>query len=129
MELGATSCTKKIIVLSVILLYCCIFPALYFIGPSLSWFTKGDISYAAIMYYLVFNTLLLIGLGYCIVGRVSYPYSASIFRNDHKRSTSQRFGAEYVKCSMRLARVIEDMLETQSSENTSAILLAPMEGQ
>ena len=71
-----------------IALYCAIFPALYFIGPELKWFSKTEISYAAIMYYAVFNTLMLVGIGYCIVGCVTYPYSNDFFSNSHKRQTS-----------------------------------------
>ena len=116
-------------VFTVVVLYCAIFPALYFVGPELSWFTKGEISYAAVMYYVVFNTLLIVGLGYCIVGCVAYPFSASFFRNSHKRSTNQRFGTEFVKCTERVSRVLQDMIQMQSSENTSAILSAPLEDE
>ena len=69
----------RFLIVSGILIYCAIFPALYFVGPQLKWFSKTEISYAAIMYYLVFNTLILIGLGYCIVGCVAYPYSNRFF--------------------------------------------------
>ena len=75
----------RFVIFSLILLYCAIFPALYFIGPEVKWFTKAEISYAAIMYYLVFNTLFLIGIGYCLVGCVTYPYSNDYFNKNHKR--------------------------------------------
>jgi len=93
----------------------------------MKWFSKADISYAAIMYYLVFNTLILVGLGYCAVGCVTYPYSNSFFNKTHKRQTNQRFGNEFIKCTERLCRVIQDMSETQGTMNTSAILTAPMD--
>ena len=89
-----------------ILLYCAIWPALYYVGPEFKWYSKADISYAAIMYYLVFNTLFLIGIGYCIVGSVTYPYSNSGFSNSHRRQTNQRFGQEFIKCTERICRVV-----------------------
>ena len=95
----------------VIVLYCSIFPVLYFVGPELKWFNKTEISYAAIMYYLVFNTLLLMLAGYCIVGSVAYPYSNAYFSKDHKRQTSVRFGQEFIKCVERVCTVIQDMIE------------------
>jgi hypothetical protein len=117
----------RFLIFASILAYCAIFPALYYVGPQMDWFEKGTISYAAIMYYLVFNTLMLIGLGYCIVGYVTYPYSNSYFNKNHKRQTNQRFGSEFIKCTERICRVVQDMSEQQSSQNTSAILLSPME--
>ena len=72
----------RLVISTVILLYCAIFPALYFLGPTyIPWLSKTEISYAAIMYYAVFNTLFLIGIGYCAVGCVAYPYSNSYFNN------------------------------------------------
>ena len=71
--------TYRFLIFGGILVYCAIFPALYFAGPELGWWKKTTISYAAIMYYLVFNTVLLISLGYLLVGDISYPYSNSYF--------------------------------------------------
>lgn len=79
------------------------------------------------MYYLVFNTLMLIGVGYCIVGIVTYPYSNDIFSKNHKRQTNQRFGSEFIKCTERVCCVIQDMIDQQGTQNTSALLLAPMD--
>ena len=118
----------RFLIFSGILLYCAIWPALYFVGPQFKWYNKADISYAAIMYYLVFNTLFLIGIGYCIVGSVTYPYSNGSFSNNHRRTTNQRFGSEFVKCTERICRVLQDMIETQGTQNTSAILTAEMNG-
>ena len=109
-----------------ILLYCAIWPALYFVGPSYHWFTKAEITYGAIMYYLVFNTLFLIGIGYCLVGCVTYPFSNNYFSKSHKRTTNQRFGAEFIKCTERVSRVVQDMIDMQGTQNTSAILTQPM---
>ena len=72
----------------------------------MKWFSKTEISYAAAMYYLVLNTLALIGVGYCIVGCVTYPYSNTFFNKSHKRQTNQRFGSEFIKCTERVCRVI-----------------------
>ena len=69
----------RFLIFSGILIYCAIFPALYFVGPELKWFSKTEISYAAIMYYLVFNTLMLLSIGYCIVEILTYPFSNKIF--------------------------------------------------
>lgn len=80
-----SSIVDRFVIFSGIILYCAIFPALYFIGPEMAWFDKTTISYAAFMYYLVINTLVIIGLGYCITGCVSYPYSNSFFSNAHFR--------------------------------------------
>lgn len=79
------------------------------------------------MYIFVFNTLFLIGIGYCVVGCVAYPYSNSYFNNSQKKQTNQRFGLEFIKCTERVCRVLQDMLETQGTKNTSALLLAPMD--
>ena len=75
----------RFLVVIIILIYCAIFPLLYFFGPDLGWFSKTEISYAAIMYYIVFNTLVLILVGYCIVGTIAYPYSNGFFSTSHKR--------------------------------------------
>ena len=116
------------LILGAILIYCAIFPVLYFIGPDyIPWLSKTDISYGAIMYYLVFNTLFLIGIGYCVVGCVAYPYSNNYFNKSQKRQTNQRFGLEFTKCAERVVRVLQDMSETQGTKNTSALLLAPMD--
>ena len=109
------------------MVYCAIFPALYFIGPEYEWYNKAEISYAAIMYYLVFNTLFLITVGYCLVGCITYPYSNNYFNKSHMRQTNKRFGSEFIKCTERVSRVIQDMIETQGISNTSAILTAPMD--
>ena len=70
----------RFVIFTTIALYCAIFPALYYLGPEyLSWWDKTDAAYWAIMYYLVFNTLFLIGIGYCVVGCVAYPYSNTYF--------------------------------------------------
>ena len=74
---------NRFLIFLCIALYCAIFPILYFTGPELKWFSKTEISYAAIMYYLVFNTLMLMSVGYCIVGSVTYPYSTSYFSKSH----------------------------------------------
>ena len=68
-------------IISAILVYCAIFPVFYFyLSPDyFTWLNKTDLSYAAIMYYLVFNTIFLIGIGYCVVGCVAYPYSNAYF--------------------------------------------------
>ena len=99
----------RFLVFGVITVYCAIFPILYFIGPEIGWYSKTEISYAAIMYYLVFNTFLLIGVSYFVVGCVSYPYSNHFFSASHKRQTNQRFGSEFIKCTERVCRVIQDM--------------------
>ena len=90
----------------IILAYCAIFPLLYYFGPDLGWFTKTEITYAAIMYYIVFNTLVLLIIGYCIVGTVAYPYSNCFFNTSHARQTNQRFGSEFIKCTERVCRVV-----------------------
>ena len=102
---------QRFLIFAGILLYCAIFPTLYFVGPEFKWFSKADISYAAIMYYLVLNTLLLIGVGYCVVGCVTYPYSNGYFSKTHRRQTNQRFGVEFIKCCERISRLISDMSE------------------
>ena len=85
-ELGGTTCCKKFVIFSAILAYCAIFPLLYYFGPEyIPWWTRTDISYWAIMYIFVFNTLFLIGIGYCVVGCVAYPYSNSYFNNSQKK--------------------------------------------
>lgn len=62
------------------LVYCAIFPLLYYFGPKYSsWFDETDLTYSSIMYYLVFNTVCLVGFGYCAVGSIAYPYSNSYF--------------------------------------------------
>ena len=71
------------------------------------------------MYVLVFNTLLFISLGYCAVGCVAYPYSNSIFNKTHFRQSNEKFGFEFIKCTERIVRIIEDMIETQSSQNST----------
>jgi len=93
----------------------------------MEWFSTADISYAAIMYYLVFNTLVIVAVGYCGVSSASYPYSCSFFVKAHKRQTNKRFGAEFMRCTERMCRVVQDMSESQSFKNTSAILLAQAE--
>ena len=89
----------------------------------MAWFDKTEISYAAIMYYLVFNTVLIIGVGYCIVGCFSYPYSFKIFNNSHFQQCNERFGSEFIKCTERVVKTVEDMYETQSYSNSSVILV------
>ena len=84
-ELGGTGCCKKFLIFGSIFIYCAIFPILYFIGPESGLFSKTDISYAAIMYYLVFNTLIIIGICYFVVGCVSYPYSNTFFSSSNMR--------------------------------------------
>ena len=92
---------------------------MYFLGPEFDWFSRADITYAAIMYYLVFNTLMIIGIGYFIVGCVSYPYSLNYFSKGHFRQSNEKFGQEFIKCTERVVRIIQDMIETQSSRNSS----------
>ena len=89
----------------------------------MAWFDKTEISYAAIMYYLVFNTVLIIGVGYCIVGCLHYPYSFKIFNNSHFQQCNERFGSEFIKCTERVVKTVEDMYETQSYSNSSVILV------
>lgn len=96
-------------------------------GPEYKWFTTAEISYASAMYYLVFNTLFIVGICYCLVGCVTYPYSNKQFSKSHMRQTNKRFGSEFIKCTERVSRVVQDMIETQGTANTSAILMAPME--
>ena len=76
----------------IILIYCAIFPALYIFGPELVGINKTEISYFSIMYYLVFNTLMIIVVGYFIVGCVSYPYSFKYFSKTHFRQSNEKFG-------------------------------------
>lgn len=76
---------NRFLIVSIILIYCAIFPILYFVGPQLKWFKKAQISYAAVMYYLVLNTFFLIVVGYCLVGCVAYPYSSRQFSKNHMR--------------------------------------------
>lgn len=64
------------------------------------------------MYYFVVNTLFLIGIGYCIVGCITYPYSFKVLSKSHMRMTNKRFGTEFIKCTERVSRVIQDMIET-----------------
>lgn len=75
------------------------------------------------MYYLVINTLVIIGIGYCIVGCVSYPFSSSFFNKSRIRSGNEKFGHEFIKCTERIVRIIQDMIETQSSRNSYQLLL------
>ena len=98
----------RFLIISAILAYCAIFPIIYFfIGPDyITWLSKTDLSYGAIMYYLVFNTIVLIGFGYCVVGCVAYPYSSNYFNKSQKRQTNQRFGLEFTKCAERVVRVL-----------------------
>ena len=63
------------------------------------------------MYYLLFNTLVLIFIGYCFVGCVTYPYSNSLFNKANMRQTNKRFGTEFIKCSEKVLNVVEDMIE------------------
>ena len=120
-------CQCRFLIFGGIIIYCCIFPILYFIGPEQNWFSKAEISYAAIMYILVLNTLVLIGIGYCVAGCLTYPYSNIFFNGSHQRQTNERFGNEFIKCTERICRVIQDMIDTQGTQNTSAILMAPMD--
>ena len=92
--------------MSVILLYCAIFPLLYFVGPELNLFTKAEITYASFMYILVFNTAMIIGVGYMIVGCVAYPYSNGFFNKTHFQSSNEKFGSEFIKCTERVVRII-----------------------
>lgn len=102
----------RFVIVSGILLYCAIFPVLYFVGPELEWFDTTEISYAAIMYYLVFNTLCIIGVGYCLVGCIAYPYSSSYCIKGHFRQSNDKFGAEFIKCTERIVKIVSDMIET-----------------
>ena len=110
-------------IFGVILAYCAIFPILYFFGPEIvPWLHKTSLSYLAIMYYLVFNTLALLGIGYCLSGYLTYPYSNSTVNKHEKMEMNKKFGLEFGKCVLRVSQVIQDMLETQGTANTSAIL-------
>ena len=84
-EIGGTGCGKKFLIFAGLIMYCSIFPLLYIFGPEEGWFTKTEISYGVVSYYFVVNTLFWIGLGYFIVGCITYPYSNSLFNNSHKR--------------------------------------------
>lgn len=88
------------------ILYCAIFPALYFIGPEFKWFDRTAITYSALMYILVLNTLMLIGIGYCLTGCISYPYSNKYFRDSHFRNSNEKFSAEFIKCTERCVRIV-----------------------
>jgi len=121
------SVLNRFVIFGLIAIYCAVFPVLYYVGPELKWFTTAEITYAAAMYYLVFNTLFVIGICYCLVGCVAYPYSTKLFSKNHMRQTNKRFGSEFIKCTERVSRVVQDMIETQGTANTSAILMAPME--
>ena len=76
--------SPRFLIASAILVYCAIFPLLYFVGPDLNLYTKSEITYASIMYIVVFNTLMIIGVGYAVVGCVSYPYSNDFFNKTLK---------------------------------------------
>ena len=75
------------------------------------------------MYYLVFNTLVLLIAGYCLVGVIAYPYSSQHVSQNEKVSTNEKFGQEYMKSVERVVRVLQDMLESQGTGNTTALLL------
>ena len=119
--------SSRFLIASAILAYCAIFPLLYFVGPDLNLYTKSEITYSSIMYIVVFNTLMIIGVGYAVVGCVSYPYSNDFFNKTHFRQSNEKFGSEFIKCTERVVRIIQDMIETQSSRNSTQILCGTMD--
>ena len=80
--------------------------------------------YSTYIYILLFNGLVLGIGGYSIVGCVAYPYSKQFLQASLKRTTNERFSAEFIKCTDRVVRLVSNMAETQSTENVSAILTA-----
>ena len=71
-----------------------------------------------------FNVLVVLIFGYILVGCIAYPYSNRIFSRSFRRQTNSRFGEEFIRCCLRIQRLINDMSETQTCENAGFILLS-----
>ena len=61
-------------------------------------------------------------IGYCLVGYLSFPYSNLLVNKQEKKDTNKKFGQEFARCVQRVSQVVQDMLETQSTINTSVLL-------
>ena len=55
------------------------------------------------MYYLVFNSLALLGIGYILSGYLTYPYSNSTVSKHEKMEMNKKFGLEFGKCVQRVS--------------------------
>ena len=94
----------------IILIYLSIFPLVWFFVPQTK--LMKDFEYVGVViYWLAFNVLFVLGVGYIVVGCIAYPYSNTLFSKTYKRSTNERFGVEFIRCCYRVQRLINDMME------------------
>ena len=84
-DVGSPSRCFKFIVVFLFLLYCSIFPVVFFFAPKVTLWEDVEYAYGAFMYLLAFNVIVVLGFGYIIVGCIAYPYSSSIFSKTYKR--------------------------------------------
>ena len=110
--MGSHGCCYKVFVVFLVLAYCSIFPLLYIYGPRIEAFSGFEFRYGIGLYVIIFNVLFVLIFGYIIVGYIAYPYSNVFFSNTFRKQSNLRFGEEFIRCSFRLAKVIEDMAET-----------------
>ena len=81
-------------------------------GDELFDIPTEDLLYSTYGYLLLFNALVLLIGGYMLVGCIAYPYSNFALQKQLKRQTNERFSAEFIKCTERITRLIQDMAES-----------------
>lgn len=88
-----------------------------------------DVSLLSIYYVWAFTTFVIFAGGYCFASCMTYPYSNYWFRRNYQSTSNFRFAQEFVKCSQRVTRLVESMMERQNAEKAGAILLNIQESE